>query len=108
MEKPKAKKRPWQQEATTTFARRKSAPFYHSHRWTIESRLFRKENPLCKICYEKGIIRRGQVTDHIIPRIICTDPWDKSNWQTLCRQCDKEKLVDDRKLIASHFKRKEQ
>jgi 5-methylcytosine-specific restriction endonuclease McrA len=48
------------------------------------------------------------VTDHIIPRVICADPWNRENWQTLCRECDKEKLQEDKKLIAKHFKRKSQ
>jgi len=42
------------------------------------------------------------VVDHIIPKDICQDPWDHSNWQGLCRKCHAIKSAIDKK----YFKKK--
>nr|DAP90113.1 MAG TPA: HNH endonuclease [Caudoviricetes sp.] len=37
--------------------------------------------------------------DHIIPVAVCSDFWDKTNWQALCRKCNIEKGNKDKRLI---------
>lgn len=84
--------------------RERSKKEYHTWKWTKESRLFRKENPLCKRCFDKGIIKQSQVTDHIKPVEIYPDFWDKSNWQPLCKDCNIIKGNEDKRLINEYRK----
>ena len=71
--------------------RPRSREEYHSARWTRESKVFREKHPLCAICLEKGLLVPSEVVDHIIPVAVCSDFWDKTNWQALCRKCNIEK-----------------
>jgi 5-methylcytosine-specific restriction protein A len=83
------------------FEERPSArwPGYRTNRWTKESLAFRQANPLCAECKRQGRTVGSEVTDHIIPAIICRDPWDRSNWQPLCKRCNLSKSSSDRKMI---------
>ena len=74
-------------------------PGYRTNRWTKESLAFRQANPLCAECKRQGRTVGAEVTDHIIPAIICRDPWDRSNWQPLCKRCNLSKSSSDRKMI---------
>ena len=59
--------------------------FYDRRRWRRASKLFLRENPLCRMCQEVGRARLAQVVDHIEPHR--GDPelfWDQENWQGLC------------------------
>jgi len=84
--------------------RERSRNEYHTWRWTKESRNFRKANPLCKRCFDKGIITATAVTDHVIPVEIYGDFWDKKNWQPLCTSCNIAKGNEDKALINEHRK----
>ena len=79
--------------------RPRSREEYHSARWTRESKVFREKHPLCAICLEKGLLVPSEVVDHIIPVAVCSDFWDKTNWQALCRKCNIEKGNKDKRLI---------
>lgn len=131
MEMPKPKQRPWgkiivhpgNNKSTTifpgqtkvpqgsynlnppTYNRTERDPFYHTNRWKKASARFLKQNPLCACCGEKGIIRGSQVTDHIIPKQVCKDPWDESNWQPLCKPCHKDKSAKDKVVINNNKKK---
>jgi 5-methylcytosine-specific restriction endonuclease McrA len=106
MNRPGSKQRPWkrQPQEAVVVASRSRDPFYHSSRWTKESRIFRQQYPLCVKCQEKGFIVASEVTDHIIPKDICSDPWDRSNWQALCKKCNDLKSSEDKKQIQIHRK----
>jgi 5-methylcytosine-specific restriction enzyme A len=97
----KSKHRPWQQKpsALQPITQRTRDPFYHSGRWKKESYLFRQENPLCAQCQREGFTEPSQVTDHIVPKDICADPWDKSNWEPLCKKHHSRKGSKDRKYF---------
>ena len=41
----------------------------------------------------------SEVVDHIIPVAVCSDFWDKTNWQALWRKCNIEKGNKDKRLI---------
>jgi len=103
MDKPASKQRPWStlKEDTSHIANRKRDPFYHSSRWTRASRMFRTDNPLCAQCERDGLIVPSEVTDHVIPKDVCPDPWDQNNWEPLCKKCHARKGSKDRK----HFKK---
>lgn len=105
MDKPKSKHRPWDrirtEQLNAPIASRKRDAFYHTSRWKKESKAFRISNPLCAQCFREEILTPAEVTDHKIPKDICADPWDKSNWEGLCKPCHAKKGSKDRK----HFKK---
>jgi 5-methylcytosine-specific restriction endonuclease McrA len=106
MEKPKSKRRPWDtgKPALRPMQERKRTDFYHTSRWTKESRAFREDHPLCRKCEEGDMICQAEVVDHIIPLEICEDPWDEKNWQSLCRGHNNIKAAQDKKLIQQYRK----
>ncbi|WP_303180622.1 HNH endonuclease signature motif containing protein [uncultured Butyricimonas sp.] len=100
--KPKPQKRPWVPERVPNdkMQRRvRSAPEYHTSRWTKESRAFRAEHPLCKLCEAEGIIHESEVVDHVIPFPLCGDFWNKENWQAICQRHNIEKGNRDKKML---------
>jgi 5-methylcytosine-specific restriction enzyme A len=101
MKLPKSKHRPWQQILATVvpIASRARDSFYHSSRWTRASRAFRQQNPLCAECNRNGLIVPAEVTDHIIPKNACPDPWDRNNWEGLCKKCHAKKGSQDKKYF---------
>jgi len=105
MKKPDSKQRPWSSKKSYSRpmqTRERSSDFYHSSRWTKESRRFRQEHPLCVECEKMEFIVPSEVTDHIIPLELCADPWDKNNWQALCKRHNNIKAAQDKKLIKQH------
>ena len=84
------------------YKRERSADPYHTSRWTRLSRAWRMMHPLCEECKRNGIIKAGEVTDHIIPWPVCQDFYDESNLQTLCEDCNHAKGQKDKKLIQSY------
>lgn len=100
--KPKPSQRPWlptRADNSRMQRRAASRAEYHTSRWTRESRLWREEHPLCEECKRRGLIKPAEVVDHIIPAEVCTDFWDRSNWQSLCKDCNIAKGNRDKKLI---------
>jgi 5-methylcytosine-specific restriction endonuclease McrA len=99
--KPAKLRRPWVPVATPVgIANRPRDDFYHTAAWKRAARMFIQDNPLCVKCQESGRLTPAIVTDHIIPKDKCTDPWDQNNWQPLCKQCHSVKSAKDKK----HFK----
>ena len=68
-----------------------SNPFYNSRAWRKLSRDFRQCNPLCTVCFKKGIVKRAAVVDHIIPIRMGGEPLDWDNLQSLCHKCHNKK-----------------
>ena len=85
-----------------SYKRGRSADPYHTSRWTRLSRAWRMMHPLCEECKRHGIIKAGEVTDHIIPWPVCQDFYDENNLQTLCEDCNHAKGQKDKKLIQSY------
>lgn len=85
-----------------SYKRERSADPYHTSRWTRLSRAWRMMHPLCEECKRHGIIKAGEVTDHIIPWPVCQDFYDENNLQTLCKDCNHAKGQKDKKLIQSY------
>lgn len=88
------------------YKRERSADPYHTSRWTRLSRAWRRMHPLCEECKRNGIIKAGEVTDHIIPWPVCQDFYDENNLQTLCEDCNHAKGQKDKKLIQSYKARR--
>ena len=86
-------------EKSDGYVRRRSDEPYHSSRWTKLARAWKVEHPLCEECKRKGIIKAAEVVDHIIPWPICEDFFDRSNLQSLCEDCNREKGYKDRPVI---------
>ncbi|WP_270328223.1 HNH endonuclease [Enterococcus malodoratus] len=59
--------------------------FYHSKEWKKASQLYKLKNPCCEDCLDEGIIRKTDVTDHVIE---LRDDWskrlDESNYRSRC------------------------
>lgn len=92
-------------EIAGKYTRVRSDDRYHTSRWTRESRAFRAEHPLCKICLSKGLYVPSEVVDHIIPAAICPDFWDRNNWQALCAKCNIIKGNRDKNKINNKIKK---
>ena len=58
------------------YHRERSDDPYHTFRWTRLSRVWRMEHPLCEECRKRGIVKRAEVVDHIIPWPVCRDFFD--------------------------------
>ena len=59
--------------------------FYHSKQWQRASQLYKINNPCCEECLKEGVIKKVDVTDHIVE---IRDDWskrlDETNFQSLC------------------------
>ena len=58
-------------------------PLYRTSRWREFSKQYRREHPVCEICYQ----RPSELVHHIIPASKCDDPYDQSNLQAACDKC---------------------
>ncbi len=60
--------------------------------------VYRRDHGLCVQCRMNGIIKIGDVVDHIIPLLV---DWlrrlDPVNLQTLCHACHNKKTKEDEK-----------
>lgn len=66
-------------------ARPVSHRFYHTARWQKIRNAFMARHPLCRICYERGIIRQAEVVDHIVEISDGGSMIASDNLQSLCR-----------------------
>lgn len=72
--------------------------------WSNLSAIVRKEEPLCKRCLERGILKDTDVTDHIVPIVVRPDlRLVRSNLQGLCYACNSEKMVEDMKKYPTFY-----
>ena len=59
--------------------------FYHSREWKKASQLYKLNNPCCEDCLDEGVIRKADVTDHVIE---LRDDWskrlDETNYRSRC------------------------
>lgn len=70
--------------------------FYNSTAWRKLSKRHKAQNPLCIRCFNRGIIKQAEITDHIIElRDDFTKRLDPSNLQSLCRACHNIKSKEE-------------
>jgi 5-methylcytosine-specific restriction protein A len=67
----------------------------YTYRWAKYSKRFRKKNPLCVHCLEKGLLTPSEHVDHVIAVNGADDPlfWDEDNHMALCASCHSRKTV---------------
>lgn len=91
----KATKRPWIPERPA-FENKPRKPeglenFYSSPLWRkTRARILAKE-PLCRMCYEKGLTQAATVVDHILPINKGGEKYKQENLQPLCETCHNRK-----------------
>jgi len=103
MNRPKSKQRPWSIKSQQL---RRSRADPETNFITHRDGRKRAKHSGRKIHYansakEKVFIIPSEVTDHKIPKNVCKDPWDKSNWEALCKRHNLAKGAQDKK----HFKK---
>lgn len=71
-------------------------PFYDTQRWRDLTISHRKNEPLCRECKKRNVVKVGTLVDHIIPINHGGDPWDEDNLQTLCDRCHNVKRAGEK------------
>lgn len=79
---------PPQGDAVPRASRPSAADRGYDSRWQAYRRRFLRENPFCRMCWERKVHTPATVVDHIKPhkgdkRLF----WDPANHQGLCRTC---------------------
>lgn len=64
---------------------------YSSVTWRKLRRSILLNEPLCRLCKQKGIIKQATIIDHIVPYKTTDEFFDYDNLQPLCVQCHNAK-----------------
>lgn len=83
----KPKRAKWLGEKRKAYEQRKvdnSKKYSNQSRWRKTSKNYRLLNPLCEICYSKGLFEPVVCTDHIIPVSMGGSWYDERNHMGLC------------------------
>lgn len=75
--------------------------FYNSPMWKRARTAHRAREPLCRMCAEAGIIKAGDMVDHIVERRDGGSNYDTTNLQTLCNGCHSIKTKAERERRES-------
>ena len=70
--------------------------FYSGKHWRKARTAHRAREPLCRHCSRRGVIKPGDVVDHIVERRDGGSNYDPANLQTLCHQCHHTKTIEER------------
>lgn len=74
--------------------------------WRRLSLLVRREEPLCRLCRNKGVVRPSVLVDHVVPvRVDPSRRLDRANLQALCSSCNAVKREQDSKRWPIHVGR---
>lgn len=71
--------------------------FYKTYKWKKTSENYRKRNPLCVKCLDKGRVKKANVVDHIKPIKEGGAGYDEENFQSLCHAHHNKKTKEDLK-----------
>ena len=71
--------------------------FYNTSRWRSLREYMMRKQPLCQECLKHGIIKKGDLVDHIKPIREGGSPVSIKNLQVLCHECHNKKHADERK-----------
>ena len=61
----------------------------------LRKQILRRDSYLCQECQKKGVVKAGNVVDHIKPKAQGGSD-DPANLQTLCTQCHNHKTATER------------
>ena len=76
---------------------RKLDAWYSSSRWRSLRNSWISRNPCCALCLRAGVIKSGEVVDHIVERRDDDSKrLDSENLQTLCHKCHNRKSAEVR------------
>lgn len=65
-------------------------------RWRKARARYLREHPLCKSCFEAGLVIAATVVDHSVPhKGNIALFWDEKNWQSLCTSCHSRKTAKE-------------
>ena len=78
----------------------KNDKFYNSSAWRKLQRYHMAKQPYCVECMKQGIVRRGEIVDHIKEINDGGEKLADSNLQTLCRTCHNRKTALERRKRA--------
>jgi 5-methylcytosine-specific restriction protein A len=98
---PLLKQKPRAKAWATTRKSRQARGYGRDHERMRE--LLLRDVVLCEECARNGIVTPGAIADHIVP-LAQSGTSDRSNYQLLCRPCDRAKLAAD----SGHGKRSAQ
>lgn len=77
--------------------------FYHSREWKIASQLYKLNHPCCEKCLKEGMIRKTDITDHVIElRSDWSKRLDENNFQSLCHYHHNLKTRQEKAKRATH------
>ena len=71
--------------------------FYSTSRWRQLRDYIMRKQPLCQECLKNGVIKKGDVVDHITPIEKGGSPTAEKNLQVLCHACHNKKHADERR-----------
>jgi len=85
----KHKRTPWKSLDETKTA--ESYDFYHNAKWIKVSKRHRQEEPLCRLCKERGLVVSAQLVHHEPEREVLIargdSPYDDQYLVSLCLAC---------------------
>lgn len=100
----------WQVKKDKGWTKASLGGFYNSKQWKKLRDYKLSTNPLCEHCKDKGVYKRADLVDHIVP---ITDQYDVlaldlNNLQSLCSRCHYRKTSrDNSKFSVRNLKRGE-
>ena len=77
-------------------ARYDTQKFYYSKAWQRMRAYMRQKYQLCAECLKNGIVKAGEIVDHITPIKDGGAMLDESNLQVLCYACHNRKHAHER------------
>lgn len=89
--KPNKVSRSWVKESKPFEREIHNSDFYNSWSWRKLRKRFLELNPLCKYCYNEGIVTKATVADHKIRINAGGDALNENNIQALCESCHNRK-----------------
>ncbi len=89
--KPTVKRKPWQEERVVHKRKKDNSKIYNGRKWRKFRKEKLKEEPLCRKCLNKGVIKEAKVVDHIRRIEDGGEIYSNKNTQSLCSRCHNQK-----------------